>query len=137
MELKLYKFLNSKCLVLLAVLLGWTLAGCGPPKERVYRVFGDVTFKGKPVPKGNVYFDPDLSKGTKGKQGFASITDGKYDTALADGDGIAKGAYVVRVQSFDGKVLPDYPFGNALTSEFVVKHSFSEDENRFDITIGK
>lgn len=112
-------------------------AGCGEPKPKVYRVHGEVTFKGKPVPKGNVFFDPDLSKGTSGKQGFASILDGKYDTAAADGDGIEKGAYVVRVQSYDGKPSDEYPFGNALTAEFVIKQSFEEDDNSFNIAIPK
>ncbi|MCY2978794.1 MAG: hypothetical protein NTU79_09045 [Planctomycetota bacterium] len=111
--------------------------GCGPPAEKVYRVHGSVSFKGNPVPKGNVFFDPDMSKGTKGKQGFASIVNGKYDTSLPDGDGIAKGAYVIRVQPFDGKELPDYPFGNALTTEQVVKKEFQDDENLFDISISK
>jgi hypothetical protein len=111
--------------------------GCGPAKEKVYRVHGSVSFKGKPVPKGNVFFDPDMSKGTSGKQGFAAIVNGKYDTSASDGDGIAKGAYVIRVQAFDGKELPDYPFGNALTTEYVVKKDFQEDENLFDITIAK
>ena len=110
-------------------------AGCGAPKEEVYRVHGKVTFKGKPVPKGNVFFDPDGSKGTSGKQGFAGIVDGQYDTALPDGDGVKKGDYTVRVQAFDGKPLPDLPFGTGLTAEFVTKKNFSAEDNEFDIAI--
>lgn len=111
--------------------------GCSPPKEVVYRVHGQVTFKGKPVPKGNVFFDPDASKGTSGKQGFAGINEGKFDTALPDGDGIKKGAYTIRVQAFDGKPKPDLPFGNGLTTEFITKMEFSEEDNQFDIVIDK
>ncbi|HUP78282.1 MAG TPA: hypothetical protein VM260_06920 [Pirellula sp.] len=122
------------CVCLLATCMS---AGCGPPKDEVFRVHGKVTFKGKPVPKGNVFFDPDGTKGTSGRQGFAGITDGVYDTSLPDGDGIKKGNYTIRVQAFDGKPLPDLPFGNGLTTEFVTTQSFAKDDNEFDIVIGK
>ncbi len=147
-EAKLFRFLSKSiidclewhtnqlaCVASLVLLM--SLVGCGPPKEDIYRVHGTVTFKGKPVPKGNVFFDPDGTKGTSGKQGFAGIVDGKFDTAAPDGDGIKKGDYTVRVQAFDGKPLPDLPFGNGLTAEFVTKKSFSEDDNQYDIVIGK
>jgi len=129
--------LRSAPVVWLVGLLVLACIGCGPPKEEVYRVHGTVTFKGKPVPKGNVFFDPDGTKGTSGKQGFAGIVDGKFDTAAPDGDGIKKGDYTVRVQAFDGKPLPDLPFGNGLTAEYVTKKSFSEDDNEYDIVIGQ
>jgi hypothetical protein len=128
---------RSGGVILLIGLLALACIGCGPPKEEVYRVHGTVTFKGKPVPKGNVFFDPDGTKGTSGKQGFAGIVDGKFDTAASDGDGIQKGDYTVRVQAFDGKPLPDLPFGNGLTAEYVTKKSFSEDDNEYDIVIGQ
>jgi hypothetical protein len=136
MEAKLHR-LKTRSLSLLIALFVTLPIGCGPPKEKLYRVYGEVTFKGAPVPKGNVFFDPDVSKGGSGKQGFAGIIDGKYDTALPDGDGIRKGAYAIRVQSFDGKPKPDYPFGDALTIEYIVKQSFQENDNRFDINIKK
>ncbi|MEQ1827003.1 MAG: hypothetical protein ABL921_13695 [Pirellula sp.] len=132
---------NSKIISRLALLLVANVlffsVGCGPEKEKLFRVHGQATFKGKAIPKGNVFFDPDLSKGTSGQQGFAGIVDGAFDTSAPDGQGIRKGAYVIRVQAFDGKALPDYPFGTGLTTEFVMKKSFTEDDNTLEIAIGK
>jgi hypothetical protein len=139
MEAKLFPTSNRFSRLQFGVLALFLAAlnGCSPPAEELFRVHGNVTFKGQPVPKGNVFFDPDGTKGTSGMQGFAGIVDGKYDTALPDGSGIRKGFYVVRVQAFDGKALPDYPFGTGLTSEFIVKKDFAEKDNSFDIVINK
>lgn len=131
------RYPTIRSVVLGACLLTLTSVGCGPAPDPVARVHGTVTFRGKPVPKGNVFFDPDGTKGTSGKQGFAGIVDGQFDTAAPDGDGIKPGDYTVRVQAFDGKPLPDLPFGTGLTSEFVTKKNFSEDNNAYDIVIGK
>ena len=65
--------------VLGAIAVAALLAGCGDGVQRV-RISGQVTFKGKPVPYGNITFEPDTSKGNKGPQGYVQIRDGKYDT---------------------------------------------------------
>ena len=65
-------------------------------------VSGTVTFDGKPVPAGRIYFNPDFSKGNDGPQGFADIKDGKYDTRNK-GQGHAGGPMVISVEGFDGK----------------------------------
>ena len=57
------------------------VAGCAKSEERLYTVSGTVTFNGKPVPMGLVFFDPDTSKGNSGRQGFANIQGGKFTTA--------------------------------------------------------
>lgn len=87
-------------------------AGCGS-EERVYHVSGTVTYGGKPIPAGVIYFDPDPTKGGTGSQGFATITDGKFNTAI-DGIGIRGGAYDVRVMGFDGKAGDEAPMGAVL-----------------------
>ena len=62
------------------------LVGCGgavesgPPR---FRLSGKVTFDGKPVPAGTIYFEP-----ATGPAGSAQIKDGQYDTA----NGMAGGA---------------------------------------------
>jgi hypothetical protein len=91
------------------------LAGCDPG-ETLYDVSGTVTFEGKPVPKGLIFFDPDVTKGGSGGQGFANILDGKYNTA-DKGKGVRGGAYTVRINGFDGKEAPEAPFGAALFPE--------------------
>ena len=50
--------------------------GCSQ-QEKLYRVSGVVTYAGKPIPKGLIFFDPK----TDGPQGFANIVEGKFDTA--------------------------------------------------------
>lgn len=88
------------------------LAGCSDssgPKR--YRVSGEAKFDGKPIPYGDVLFTPDGAN--EGPQGIATIKDGKYDTAAADGKGIAGGPVVVRVTGLTGpggKLLCEYEY---------------------------
>ena len=77
------------------------IAGCGGAGGPArYQVSWKVTFGGKPVPYGMVYFSPDASKGNKGPQGVAQIKDGKYDTAL-DGKGPVSGPVVVKIIGYE------------------------------------
>jgi hypothetical protein len=75
------------------------LSGCGGSDG--YDVSGNVTFDGKPVPAGKIYFSPDGSKGNSGATGYATITGGKYDTADIDGRPTAGGAMTVRIEGWD------------------------------------
>lgn len=65
------------------------------------RITGNVTFDGKPVPAGKVYFMPDGAKGNTGSTGFADIVDGKYDTGAAGGRGAPTGAVKITVEGND------------------------------------
>jgi hypothetical protein len=71
------------------------------------------------VPAGEIYFDPDVSKGNDGPQGFARIKDGQYDTRQG-GVAAGSGPHVVRIFGFDGKTPPgeDLPLGRRLFSEY-------------------
>lgn len=91
--------------------------GCGG--EKLYPVKGTVTYAGKPVPKGTIYFDPDETKGTKGVQGSATITDGKFDTAQ-EGRPITGGTYTIRILGFDGQAANEKPMGNAIFPEYTI-----------------
>lgn len=55
--------------------------GCGP-SSGVQRIplKGSVTYKGEPVPAGQIRFSPDRAKGGTGPVGFANIVDGQYAT---------------------------------------------------------
>ena len=92
------------------------LTGCNSG-EQIFDVAGTVTFEGKPIPKGLIFFDPDPTKGTEGGQGFANILDGKFNTAQ-EGVGIRGGAYLVRVNGFDGVEANEAPFGQPLFPEY-------------------
>ncbi len=95
-------------------LLVCLLVGCGG--ERLYDVSGTVTWKGKPVPKGLVFFDPDAAKGATGGQGFANIQDGKFTTTV-DGRGVRGGPHRIRILGYDGKPSEELPFGQPLFDE--------------------
>jgi hypothetical protein len=84
-------------LLLPAVVLAVAATGCGG--DGSYRVSGKVTFNGKPVPGGKIYFMPDGAKGNKGTTGYADIKDGAYDTS--SGVGAPKGAVVVAIEGVD------------------------------------
>jgi hypothetical protein len=95
------------------VVLG--LVGCkgdsGP-----YRVSGTVTFQGKSVPAGEIFFDPDVAAGNGGAQGYARVRDGRFDTAEG-GRGIQGGAYVIRIGGYDGASATELPLGKPLFPE--------------------
>ena len=74
-----------------------TAMGCGSGERTVHHVSGTVTFDGRPVPAGFVLFEPDVSAGNDGTQGFAEIQDGRFDTARR-GRGVTGGAYIARLQ---------------------------------------
>lgn len=85
------------------------VAGCaresGPDR---FQVSGNVTLGDQPIAYGDILFTPDGAKGNSGPQGIAMIRGGKYDTAGADGQGVAGGPTIVRVTGFgapDGKDL--------------------------------
>jgi len=77
------------------------LTGCGESDGPRNNVSGKVTFAGKPVPIGRIYFDPDLKKKNNGLQGYAEIKDGVYDTSRTS-RGTTGGAVIVRIEAFDG-----------------------------------
>jgi len=108
------------------------LAGCGPSEEKLYRVSGVVSYDGKPIPKGNIFFDPKVD----GPQGYAHIVNGKYDTA-AEGKGIRGGMYDVRVNGFDGKEANEAPFGQALFPEYTGTKELPQEDSAYDLDVPK
>src|SRR5205807_6772258 len=79
---------------LCAALVAACLAAPGCGGSRGVEVSGEVTFDGKPVPAGRIYFNPDVTKGNDGPQGYAEIHDGKFDTSKG-GKGACGGPTVV------------------------------------------
>jgi hypothetical protein len=78
--------------------------GCGG--DAVYHVSGKVTFQGKDVPAGKIYFSPDGAKGATGPTGFADIKDGKYDTSDG-GRGVPAGPVVISIEGLDPSSRPE------------------------------
>src|SRR5438477_2758334 len=85
--------------LVLATLLAVMLVGCGGRK--IYSLSGTITFQGKPVPAGQIVFEPDASAGNSGQAAFAKIKDGRYDTRI-DGSGTLGGPHLVRIHGRDG-----------------------------------
>lgn len=98
------------------------LAGCG--EDKLYDVAGTVTHGGDPLPAGVVWFDPDPNHPGQPPQGFAYVKDGKYDTTDR-GRGVKPGAYLVRVEGFDGKPGNELPLGKPLFTDFSEKREFA------------
>jgi len=82
-------------------LVAAVVVGCGPGNGlNLGRVSGKVTYKGKPVEYGSVYFTPDASKGTVA---FGTIAkDGTYTLSTDEaGDGAVVGRHKVSVIGLD------------------------------------
>ena len=106
--------------------------GCSAQEEKLYRVFGTVTHAGKPIPKGTISFDPTGD----GPMGFASIEDGRFDTAQK-GKGVRGGKYNVRVGGFTGVPGPDAPFGQALFPEYNGTAELPAEDANYDLDVPK
>jgi hypothetical protein len=110
------------------------LLGCKRTADEPYEVSGTVSHQGAPVPMGTVFFDPDSELGGSGSQGFAIIRDGKFNTA-AEGEGVHGGAYILRVQGFDGKSANEAPYGQPLFPEYQMKTEFPQENTTLDIDV--
>ncbi|MSR32601.1 MAG: hypothetical protein EXR99_13965 [Gemmataceae bacterium] len=98
--------------------------GCSN-EPRLVEVEGTVTFKGKAVPKGVVFFDPDVVKQHDGPQGYAYILEGKFTTKGA-GRGVRPGPHLARVQGMDGKPAEEFPLGRPLFPEAALPFDIKE-----------
>jgi hypothetical protein len=77
------------------VVVGLALAGCGRGDGPArHRVKGTVTFEGKPVEFGAIFFEPTESVGKIAPTVYLPVRDGKYDT---NDQGPAAGRYRVVV----------------------------------------
>lgn len=109
------------------------IAGC-QAEDPLFDVSGTITYDGKPIPKGLIFFDP--AAGTQGTQGFANIENGKYNTATpGQGKGIRGGSYNVRIGGFDGKEAAEAPFGQFLFPEHEFKKDFPAENQTFDYDV--
>jgi hypothetical protein len=96
--------------------------GCSKQPAQT-EISGTVTFKGKPIPAGDVGFTPDV--GVAGAQvQMYMVKDGKYNSADTPGSGLRPGKYTVRIAGYDGKQIPMYFSGkqifNAVQEEIVI-----------------
>lgn len=81
-------------------------AGCGGGAgDGRFDVSGEIQLDGKPVPAGEIMFEPDTSKGNKGPAGVAEIKDGKYHTL--PGKGTVGGPHIAVISATNGQAPKD------------------------------
>jgi hypothetical protein len=109
-------------------------AGCGASASGPYHLSGKVTFKGRPLPRGRIFFLPDSARGNSGQGGFAEIKDGAYDTRDRGG-ATPGGALVVRIDGFDGNTTAGNLVGEPLflTYEVAVEVPRADGTRDFDV----
>ena len=108
--------LRISCLVVAAI---FALVPCGCDSgPTLFHVSGQVTFGGKPLPAGVIYFDPDYMKKNDGPQGYALIKEGQFSTQAVGGRGVIGGPHLARIEGFDGKPANELPMGQPLFTDF-------------------
>ena len=110
---------------------GVPVAGLPPGGKDVVR--GLV--KGKYVAQwrsflGDVVFTPDGAKKNSGPQGIAQIRNGRYDTAAAEGKGVAGGPMVLHVTGLSGP-------GGQLLCEYEIRVELPRSDGTYDIEVPK
>lgn len=108
------------------LLLLLVMVGCDS-KPKLTEISGTVTFKGQPIPAGDVSFTPEVSV-TGGQLQMYMVKDGKYDSAQTPESGLLPGKYKVRINGYDGKQIPNFYSG---------KQIFNAVEEQIEITAGK
>jgi hypothetical protein len=126
------KRLSILATALAAVTGAVLLTGCGG--EKAYHLSGTVTFKGKPVPVGQIVFEPDPSAGNKGQAAYAKIKDGHYDTR-EEGQGTVGGPHIVTIHGRDGVARGELMNGLPLFRDFVTQVDLPKAETKHDFEV--
>lgn len=94
-------------------------AGCGENGPVRYTIRGTIQMPdGKPVPAGEISFEPDASAGNHGPGSMVQIKDGKY--SVSRDQGVVGGKYIVIISPFDGVT-----FGESLQGKPLLSTPFS------------
>lgn len=102
-----------------------------------HTISGTVTFKGEPVPAGEVRFTPDMSKGNNGPVVLARIKEGRYETP--SDKGVVGGPYQLRVSGFGSAPNSKDPtasdFGRPMFPVHRQDVDLPREDHEFDIVI--
>lgn len=138
--MKLFKISGAtRPAVVLASISAVMLSGCGSDDgPTTYEFSGNITYKGKPVPKGSITLSPDSSKGNTGPGAVAEIKDGKF--ATPSGAGVVGGPYVLQIQGYDGVPVQGGEggmdeTGTALFPPYEMKVDLPKEDSTKDITV--
>jgi len=110
------------------------VVSCGKAGLPRYELSGTVTYQGKPVPAGNIRFEPVGTTLNNSTIGDADIIDGKYSTLLDRG--IIGGMHRVFVYGFNGIPEPGSgPEGAAIFGSHIVEMDLPEEASKIDIKV--
>ena len=126
------RFRSLPCL--LAILASLTALGCGPAGPDRIDITGTVTFRGKPVPAGNIVFDPDAKRGNDGPGAFAHIKQGRFDTRDA-GKGPVAGAFHANITGMDGIPGPEMPQGHVIFAQWTTDIDVDRTKTEFNFEV--
>ena len=109
------------------------LVGCDstPPMAQLS---GTVTFKGKPVPAGNLTFTPDVNA-VGGKLRMFTVTDGKYDSSKEQEPGIPPGEYEVTIAGYDGVRIKMFFQGKQIFNAVKEKYTVPTGKSTKDFSV--
>lgn len=110
-------------------------AGCARSGPETFHVSGMVTYQDQPLPAGVIYFDPDVTKGHDGPQGFARIKDGKFDTRIPPAKPVTAGPHIVRISGFNGKPQNELPLGLPIFPEYSLKLEMPREDSEHTLTV--
>lgn len=117
------------------------LTGCGADKpSNVFSVSGNISYDGKPLPKGNITFAPDASKNNQGPGATAAIQNGKYE--MMPGKGISGGPYVLTINGYDGVPVASGeggmdPDGKMLFESYKISVDLPREDTQHDLEVPK
>jgi hypothetical protein len=106
------------------------IAGC-QKSNGLTPVSGRVTWKGNPVPMGNVYIEPDASQGNKGPQCRSSIIKGVFTSRPEFG--AVSGPVIVDVEGLEQP--PDKEFPVPLFPRYTFKTEIPKGKATLDIVV--
>ena len=93
--------------IVVAVVLALAIVSGCQKSNGLTPVTGRVTFKGNPVPMGNVYIEPDASQGNKGPQCRSSIIKGVFTSRPEFGS--VSGPVIVDVEGSEQPSDKEFP----------------------------
>jgi len=111
------------------------IAGCGGDDGPKVHLNGIVTYDGQPIPRGQIMFAPDTSKGNSGPGSAAVIENGKYTTR--DGLATVGGAHVVRIEGFDGVADGENIDGGLLFPTYTIEVDLPTTSGEKNFTVEK
>lgn len=111
----------------------FVLAGCSDQPPGRYSVSGTVTFDGKPIPAGRLFFEPDPAAENRGPQAVALIKSGRFTTEPRKG--AVGGSVIIVVQGYDGVSSDSYPDGQPLFAAHTLRQELPKQSSTIAIDV--